>query len=87
MEQGTPVRETRRFTYLRPALDALDGALEPEQLDRLRYALALVFGAEAVVVTRDVCRLDVDEATDVMAWAAGTLLRGALAEASGAPPP
>jgi AcrR family transcriptional regulator len=79
-QEGTPVPETRRFDYLQPALDALGGTVEPERLRRLRYALALVFGAEAVVVTRDVCRLDATEATDVMAWAAATLLRGALTE-------
>jgi hypothetical protein len=41
-------------------------------------ALALVMGAEALIVTRDVCRLQPDEATEVMRWAAATLIRGAV---------
>jgi AcrR family transcriptional regulator len=74
------VRRTRRFDFLEPVLTAVAGRLDDGQLRRLQMALALVFGAEAVIVTRDVCRLDVGEATEVMAWAAATLLRGALDE-------
>jgi hypothetical protein len=37
-------------------------------------------GAEALVVTRGVCRLEPAEATEVMRWAAATLIRGALAD-------
>jgi hypothetical protein len=59
--------------------------MDEADLRRLRFALTLVFGAEAVIVTRDVCRLDPDEATDVMAWAAVTLVTHAVGEASTAP--
>jgi hypothetical protein len=72
-----PVRQTRRFDYLAPVL-AATGLPEPERT-RLSNALALLFGAESVVVMRDVCDLDPDEAVETMAWAAATLLRGALA--------
>jgi AcrR family transcriptional regulator len=78
---GEMVRRTRRFDYLEPVLAAVAGQLDDDQLRRLQMALALVFGAEAVIVTRDVCRLEVGEATEVMAWAAATLLRGALDDA------
>ncbi len=76
-----PFRSTRRFTWIDPALEPLAATLDAGQLRRLRNALALTFGAEAVVVTRDVCRIDGDEATATMRWAAASLIRAALAEA------
>jgi hypothetical protein len=48
-----------------------------DRFRRLRFALTLVFGAEALIVMRDVCRLEPEEATEVMRWAAITLIRGA----------
>jgi hypothetical protein len=75
-----PVRETRRFGWIDRALAPLAESLPAASLRRLRYALALVFGAEALIVTRDVARLEAREATEVMRWAATTLIRGALAE-------
>jgi hypothetical protein len=53
--------------------------LPATSLRRLRNALTLVFGAEALIVTRGVARLDPSQATEVMRWAAATLIRGALA--------
>ena len=41
----------------------------------LRYALTLVFGAEALIVLSDVCRLEPGEATEIMRWAAATLIQ------------
>lgn len=76
-EPAPPIRETRRFTYIDRALAPIATTLAPDQLRRLRYALALVFGAEALIVTRDLSRLDTHEAEDVMAWAATTLIRAA----------
>jgi hypothetical protein len=75
------VRETRRFLYIDRALEPLAGSLSPEALQLLRNALALVYGAEALIVTRDVCRLGVEEATEVMRWAAKSLIREAMAAA------
>ena len=49
--------------------------MAPDQFRRLRYALTLVFGAEALIVLRDVCRLDPEEATEIMRWAAAALIR------------
>lgn len=86
-EQGTDepdlsaIRQTVRFRWIDHALAPLQGRLAPDQLARLRSALALVMGAEALIVTRDVCRLDTDEATRVMRWAATSLVRAAMGEA------
>lgn len=73
------VRQTHRFHWIDHALAPLDGQLEPGQLSRLRHALALVFGAEALIVMCDVCRLQPQEATEVMRWAAAALIRSATA--------
>jgi hypothetical protein len=78
--QREPVRETRRFGWIDRALEPVTASLPAASLRKLRYALALVFGAEALIVTRDVSRLSPDEATEVMRWAATTLIRGALAD-------
>ena len=75
------VRDTRRFLYIDRALEPLAGSLSPDALQLLRNALALVYGAEALIVTRDVCRLGVEEATEVMRWAAKSLIREAMAAA------
>jgi AcrR family transcriptional regulator len=72
------VRQTRRFGWIDHALAPLEAWVPPERLRQLRFALALVMGAEALIVTRDVCRLQPDEATEVMRWAAATLIRGAV---------
>jgi AcrR family transcriptional regulator len=75
------VRQTHRFHWIDHALTPLHGQLEPGQLSRLRHALALVFGAEALIVTCDVCRLQPQEATEVMRWAAAALIRDAASSA------
>jgi AcrR family transcriptional regulator len=82
--QRDPVRETRRFGWIDRALAPVAALLPPASLRRLRFALTLVFGAEALIVTRDVSRLDPAEATEVMRWAAATLIRGALAQGQAA---
>ena len=69
------IRQTRRFQWIDHALGPLRDRLPPDQLRRLRYALTLVFGAEALIVLRDVCRLQPGEATEIMRWAATTLIR------------
>lgn len=69
------IRQTRRFGWIDHALGPLRDRLPPDQLRRLRYALTLVFGAEAIIVMRDVCRLQPEEATEIMRWAATTLIR------------
>jgi AcrR family transcriptional regulator len=77
-----PVRETRRFSFIDPALAPLAGVIPEPALRRLRRALTLVFGAEALITMRDVARLDPAQATDVMRWAAATLITGAITQAT-----
>lgn len=73
-----PVRPGRRLRLLDAALEPLAARLEPEMLRRLRNALSLTIGTEAVLATRDVCGLDVDRAREVTRWASEALVRRAL---------
>lgn len=73
-----PVRPGRRLHLVDAALEPLADELEPKVLRRLRHALALAIGTEAVLVTRDVCGLEVDEAREVTRWACEALVRQAL---------
>jgi hypothetical protein len=52
---------------------------EPEW-GRLRAALSLTLGSEALLVMKDVCRLDDREGLEVLRWAAVALLRAGLEE-------
>lgn len=81
-EQGggsaeAPVRGASRMRMTRQALEPLEGKLPPEALRRLTMALMLTFGVESLIVTRDACHLEPDEATEVMRWAARALVEAA----------
>lgn len=73
-----PVREGRRMRWLDEVLAPVRARLAPAAWRRLRAALALTLGADAMVVMKDVCQLDNDEALSVLQWAAATLLQSAL---------
>jgi AcrR family transcriptional regulator len=75
-----PVRPGRRLPLLDAALEPLAATLGPARLRRLRDALALACGTEAVLATRDVCGLEVAEAREVTRWASAALVRQALLE-------
>jgi AcrR family transcriptional regulator len=74
------VRGHRRG-LLAKALAPLEGRLDRKSLDRLKQAVSLVFGTEAIVVLKDIWRLDDEETKDVAIWTANALVRAALAEA------
>lgn len=78
--QSNARRGGRRLTWLRAALSPLADKVPPRDFDRLVNALSLVTGIEALVVTKDICELDNDDAAQLLRWTAKTLLTGALAE-------
>lgn len=80
-EDAPFVREGRRMRWLETVLAPMD-ELPPEQKRRLRAALALTLGGEAIITMKDVCRLDNDETLAVLRWAATALLRAARQEAA-----
>lgn len=79
-----PLRPGRRMQYIEPIVDALADVLTPAARRRLKQALAIVIGTEALIAVRDVGRASAAEALDATAWAARALVRQALAEAANA---
>lgn len=75
-----PPRTGRRRALIDSALAPLAGRLDEAALDRLRDALALVIGPEAVIAARDVCGLDADGTRSVTRWAAEALVARALGD-------
>jgi AcrR family transcriptional regulator len=82
-EETPAVREGRRMRWLDRVLEPLD-TMPDDRKQRLRAALALTLGGDSMVVMKDVCGLDDDEALDVLRWTAAAILRAALAEPDGA---
>jgi AcrR family transcriptional regulator len=76
--QTPPVREGRRMRWLEAVLQPAKRGSAKKEWRRLHAALALTLGTDAMVVMKDVCRLDDEEAQEVLLWAAQTLLRGGL---------
>jgi AcrR family transcriptional regulator len=75
------VREGRRMRWFGDTLALLRDTVPEPTLQRMQRALCMVMGTEAMVVMRDVCRLDADEALAVARWAAEAILQAGLAEA------
>lgn len=80
-DDAPPVREGRRMRWLDEALEPARKELTKKQWTRLRAALALTLGTDAIVVMKDVCRLDDAEALDALEWAASVLLAAGLDDA------
>ena len=74
-------RPLRRLRYIDKALEPVAEQLTEASLLRLRHALALAIGSEAMLTLVDGCQLSVDEARDITRWASRSLLTQALAEA------
>lgn len=70
-------RQNRRLPLIDAALEPAAMHFEPAMLARLRAALSLVIGTEAMIVFKDVLRLDDDVATDVRRWAISALVDAA----------
>jgi len=79
-ESAPPVREGRRMRWLERVLEPVRRDTTKPQWRRLLAALALTGGTDAMVIMKDVCRLDDAEAQDVLRWAARALLRAGLDE-------
>jgi AcrR family transcriptional regulator len=75
------VRGNRR-ALLRDALVPLKGRIPGGTFDKLTQSLSLIFGIEAIIVLKDIWRIDDDEVREVADWASHALVAGAVAEAS-----
>lgn len=78
----TPVVRGNRKGLLREAIAPLRPELGRQEFDTVAQALSLIFGIEAIVVLKDIWKLDGDETRRVVLWAAQALVRTAIAEAS-----
>jgi AcrR family transcriptional regulator len=78
-DDSPTVREGRRMRWLDQVLEPASD-LSDERRRRLRAALALTLGIEALVVMKDVCRLDDEDALAALKWAASVLLRAGLGD-------
>lgn len=75
------LRPGRRMGYIDPIVDALKEQLPPAARKRLKQALAVVMGTEALIAVRDIGRASPEEAMASTVWAARALVQQALAEA------
>jgi AcrR family transcriptional regulator len=78
-DQDPVVREGRRRRWFETALEPVRTQLPTKDQDRLVAALSLLAGAEAIVVLRDICRLEPAAGLDVIEWIARTLIKETLA--------
>lgn len=79
---GRRPRALLRMKIIDQILAKLPGQLDKAAHARLRVALTLVIGLEAVLSMRDVAGASIDEAAKTGSWAARALVTQALAEAS-----
>ena len=71
-------RGARRVRTLTGAMDKYEVPLSQEEKKKLVYMATLMMGIEALIVTRDVCRLEENESKEVLKWGLNTLLKGAF---------
>lgn len=81
-DETLPVRQNRRLPLIEAALAPAREQLGKAEYKRLCEALSLVVGPEAMIVFRDVLRVDETTARDVKNWAIRTLIRGALSKSA-----
>lgn len=78
-----PRRQNRRTELIEAALAPARGKMDRGTYERLCAALALVFGAESMVVFRDVVPVSPKKAREIKGWAVRALVRAALGTGAG----
>jgi AcrR family transcriptional regulator len=76
-DDSVPVRQNRRMPLIEAALATSRHRFRDADYEKLCAALALIFGTEAMIVFRDVLRLDEKTAREVKSWAVRALVRAA----------
>jgi hypothetical protein len=79
-ESHEPLRPGRRLSYIEPIVDSMKDVLSPKARKRLKQALSIVMGTEALIAVRDIGGASIEEALATTAWAARALVRQALDE-------
>ncbi len=73
-------RGARRVHTLQAAFREHEVDLDKAEIEKLIQVATLFMGMEAIVVTKDVCRLDNQASLDVLKWGLEMVLKGALAK-------
>lgn len=66
--------------WLETVLEPARHKLKKNEWKRLQAAIALTTGTDAMVIMKDVCKVDEAEAKEILLWAARSLLRTGLNE-------
>jgi AcrR family transcriptional regulator len=74
------IKRGHRRDLLADALQPLRSKLGRKAFDRLAQSLSLIFGAEALIVLKDIWGLDAEQARKVAVWAADAMVCQAIAE-------
>ncbi|HEY8993211.1 MAG TPA: helix-turn-helix domain-containing protein, partial [Lacunisphaera sp.] len=77
-DDSVPARQNRRMPLIEAALAPARDRFTDGDYEKLCAALALIFGTEAMIVFRDVLRVDETTAREVKSWAVRALVRAAL---------
>ena len=80
-DEAPVVRGNRRM-LLQNAVQPLQPQLSRETFDKVTQSLSLVFGIEAIIILKDIWKLDSAGARGVVLWAAQALVETAAAEAA-----
>jgi AcrR family transcriptional regulator len=80
--EEAPIVRGNRKGLVADALRPLAAELDRQTFDKLAQSLSLIFGIEAVIVLKDIWRLDDAGVRQAALWAAETLVSGAAAEAA-----
>jgi AcrR family transcriptional regulator len=73
---------TNRDAWIATLLEGLPDHVPEQARDRLSIALTPLFGADAVIWSTDIARVDRGTALDVMAWMAAALVQATLDESA-----
>jgi AcrR family transcriptional regulator len=82
-QAAAALRPGYRLAWIAQALAPLEGRINAGALRRLTNALAVVVSSEALIALQDVCGLDAEEAVDICAWAARTLVQAVVSSHTG----
>jgi AcrR family transcriptional regulator len=81
-EGNVPRRQNRRSLMIEAALEPSRHQFPAKVFEKLKQALAMVIGTEAMIVFKDVLQVDDETAMDVKQWAIRALVEGAMREKS-----
>jgi AcrR family transcriptional regulator len=71
------LRPAFRLEWLDAALEPLEDELDADELERLKTALSILIGTEALLVMRDVLRLEHEQARERGEWAVRQMVHAA----------